>query len=98
VAPWLGDVPLGRLDTPLVREWRARLLEEGVSATVAAKAYRLLRAVLMTAVNEGRLIPRNPCQVRGADREVAGERAVLSVAEVMAWRTRCRRGIGRLSC
>ena len=84
VTPWLGDVPLGRLDTPLVREWRARLLEEGVSATVTAKAYRLLRAVLMTAVNEDRLISRNPCQVRGADREVAGERPVLSVAEVLA--------------
>lgn len=84
VTPWLGDVPLGKLDTPLVREWRARPLEEGVSATVTAKAYRLLRAVLMTAVNEDRLIPRNPCQVRGADREVAGERPVLSVAEVLA--------------
>jgi integrase len=84
VTPWLGDVPLGKLDTPLVREWRARLLEEGVSATVTAKAYRLLRAVLMTAVNEDRLIPRNPCQVRGVDREVAGERPVLSVAEVLA--------------
>jgi integrase len=84
VTPWLGDVPLGKLDTPLVREWRARLVEEGVSATVTAKAYRLLRAVLMTAVNEDRLIPRNPCQVRGADREVAGERPVLSVAEVLA--------------
>ena len=84
VTPWLGDVPLGKLDTPLVREWRARLLEDGVSASVTAKAYRLLRAVLMTAVNEDRLIPRNPCQVRGADREVAGERPVLSVAEVLA--------------
>ena len=51
---------------------------------MTAKAYRLLRAVLMTAVNEDRLIPRNPCQVRGADREVAGERPVLSVAEVLA--------------
>ena len=38
----------------------------------------------MTAVNEDRLTPRNPCQVRGADREVAGERPVLSVAEVLA--------------
>jgi integrase len=84
VTPWLGDVPLGKLDTPLIREWRARLLDEGVSATVTAKAYRLLRAVLMTAVNEDRLIPRNPCQVRGADREVAGERPVLSTAEVLA--------------
>jgi integrase len=77
-------VPLGKLDTPLIREWRARLVDEGVSATVTAKAYRLLRAVLMTAVNEDRLIPRNPCQVRGADREVAGERPVLSAAEVLA--------------
>jgi hypothetical protein len=84
VTPWLGDVPLGKLDTPLIREWRSRLLDEGASATVAAKAYRLLRAVLMTAVNEDRLIPRNPCQVRGADREVAGERPVLSVAKVLA--------------
>jgi integrase len=84
VTPWLGDVPLGKLDTPLIREWRARLLDEGVSATVTAKAYRLLRAVLMTAVNEDHLIARNPCQVRGADREVAGERPVLSTAEVLA--------------
>jgi integrase len=38
----------------------------------------------MTAVNEDRLIPRNPCQVRGADRAVARERPVLSVAEVLA--------------
>jgi integrase len=84
VTPWLGDVPLGKIDTPLVREWRAKLLAEGVSATMAAKAYRLLRAVLMTAVNEDRIIPRNPCQVRGADREQAGERPVLSVTEVFA--------------
>jgi integrase len=84
VAPLLGDIPLGRIDTPLVREWRARLLVAGVSATVAAKAYRLLRAVLMTAVNEDRILPRNPCRLRGADKETAGERPVLSVAEVLA--------------
>jgi integrase len=84
VTPWLGGVPLGKIDTALVREWRAKLLAEGVSPTMAAKAYRLLRAVLMTAVNEDRIIPRNPCQVRGADREDASERPVLSVAEVFA--------------
>jgi hypothetical protein len=49
VTPYLGGVPLGRLDTPMIREWRARLLAEGVSQTMAAKAYRLLRAILMTA-------------------------------------------------
>jgi integrase len=84
VIPWLGAIPLGKIDTPLVREWRAKLLAEGVSPTMAAKAYRLLRAVLMTAVNEDRIIPRNPCQVRGADREHANERPVVSVAEVLA--------------
>ena len=84
ITPWLGDVPLGNIDTPLVREWRAKLLAEGVSQTMAAKAYRRLRAVLMTAVNEDRILPRNPCQIRGADREHASERPVASVAEVLA--------------
>lgn len=76
IAPWLGGVPLGKIDTPLVREWRAKLLTEGVSLTMAAKSYRLLRSVLMTAVNEDRIIPRNPCQVRGADKEQPRERGV----------------------
>jgi integrase len=80
----LGDVPLGKLDTPLIREWRAKLLAAGVSATMAAKAYRLLRAILMTAVNEDRILARNPCRIRGADREQAGERPVLSAAQVIA--------------
>jgi integrase len=84
ISPWLGGVPLGKIDTPLVREWRAKLLAEGVSQTMAAKSYRLLRSVLMTAVNEDRIIPRNPCQVRGADKEQPQERRVLSAAEVVA--------------
>jgi integrase len=68
----------------LVREWRAKLLADGVSQTMAAKSYRLLRAVFMTATNEDRIIPRNPCQVRGADKEQPRERRVLSTAEVVA--------------
>ena len=50
ITPYLGRAPLGRLDTPTVRQWRADLLATGVSQTMAAKAYRLLRAVMMTAV------------------------------------------------
>ena len=49
---------------------------------MTAKAYRLLQAVLMTAVQEDKIIPRNPCQVRGAGSEQAAERPVLSVAQV----------------
>jgi integrase len=84
IDPMLGEIPLGKLDTPTIREWRAKLLASGVSTTTAAKAYRLLRAVLMTAVREDRILPRNPCQIRGADREQARERPVLSVAQVVA--------------
>lgn len=84
ITPYLGGVPLNRLDTPMVREWRARLLAEGVSLTMAAKAYRLLRAILMTAVKEDELIRVNPCRVVGADQEKPAERPVLSVPQIFA--------------
>ena len=69
IDPDLGGVELGKLSTSLIRQWRAKRLESGVSATVTAKAYRLLRASMNTAVNEDKILPRNPCIVRGADRE-----------------------------
>ena len=49
---------------------------------MAAKAYRLLRAVLTTAVDEDKILARNPCRVRGAGDEQIGERPVLTVAQV----------------
>jgi integrase len=82
ITPYLGGVPLSKLSTRLVREWRATLLRDGVSVSVAAKAYRLLRAILMTAVEEDNLLPRNPCRIRGAGDEKAAERSVLTVAQV----------------
>jgi integrase len=82
ILPHLGDVELGKISTPLVREWRTELLGDGVSETVTAKAYRLLRSVLMTAVNEDRILSRNPCRIRGADKEKSPERPVLTVRQV----------------
>jgi integrase len=82
IAPHLGGVPLGKLSTQLIREWRAKLLRNGVSVSVAAKAYRLLRAVLMTAVEEDKILPENPCRIRGAGDEKPDERPVLTVAQV----------------
>jgi hypothetical protein len=60
-----------KLDTATVREWRAGLLEAGVSATMVAKSYRLLRAILNTAVTEDELIIVNPCRIEGAGEERA---------------------------
>ncbi len=82
VSPTIGGADLGAIDTPMVRKWRSDLLRAGVSESMAAKAYRLLRAVLMTAVTEDKMISRNPCQIRGAGVENAEERPVLSLAEV----------------
>ncbi len=48
-----------------------------------AKAYRLLRATLNTALHDKR-IKENPCRIKGADKESSPERPVLSVTEVYA--------------
>lgn len=82
IAPHLGGVPLGKVSTAMIREWRSTLLDAGVSATMTAKAYRLLRAVLMTAVDEDKILTRNPCRVRGAGKEDASERPTLTVPQV----------------
>ncbi len=68
----------------MVREWRATLLNGGLSVSVTAKAYRLLRAIMMTAVEEDKILPRNPCQIRKAGTEDAAERPVLTVTQVFA--------------
>lgn len=46
-----------------------------------AKAYRLLKAILNTAVGDG-LIRRNPCQIKGAGQERSPERPVLTMRQV----------------
>jgi integrase len=84
ITPHLGTVTLGKLDTPTIREWRAILLDRGVSETMAAKAYRLLRAVLTTAVNEDEILTKNPCRIPGADAEKPAERPVLTAAQAFA--------------
>lgn len=97
IAPRLGAVPLGKLTTPMIREWRAGLLADGVSDSMAAKSYRLLRAVLTTAVEEDKIIPRNPCKIRGAGEEHAPERPVLTVAQVFDLADRVgRRPVGNI--
>jgi integrase len=54
-----------------------------VSPVTTAKAYRLLRAIMNTAVDDG-LIRRNPCRIKGAGTEESPERPVLSVGQVYA--------------
>lgn len=97
ITPYLGAAQLGKLSTAMIRQWRADLLGNGVSVSMAAKAYRLLRAVLMTAAEEDRIIPRNPCRIRGAGDEHPEERPVLTVAQVFELADRVgRRPVGNV--
>ncbi|MFG1963542.1 tyrosine-type recombinase/integrase [Nonomuraea sp. NPDC049028] len=81
IRPHLGGVPIGKVDTAAIREWRVLLLGSGVGPSEVAKAYRFLRAVLMTAADD-QIIPRNPCRIRGAGEEKPEERPVLTVTKV----------------
>lgn len=82
IVPYLGGVPLGKIDSAMIREWRAQILGKGTSVSEAAKAYRFLRAVFMTAVDD-LIIPRNPCRIRGGGAERPDERPVLTARQVL---------------
>jgi integrase len=83
IKPFLGSKQLRDITPQVVRGWRTRLLETGRGEPTVAKAYRLLRAVLNTAVDDG-LISRNPCRIKGADRTKTPERPVATVPQVYA--------------
>jgi integrase len=83
IEPYFAGITLEMVDNrpAAIRAWRGGLLAAGVSVSVSAKAYRLLRAVLHTAVDD-EVIRRNPCRIKGADKEHAAERPTLTPAQV----------------
>ncbi len=84
ILPELGQVELAKLSPSQVRSWYARLQgEDGPGPSAAAKAYRLLRAIMRTAVAD-EMVLRNPCQVERAGVERSPERPVATIAEVVA--------------
>ena len=83
IAPGLGRLAIAEVQPSQVRRWRKQLLDAGVSAVTVAKAYRLLRAILNTALDDG-AIRRNPCRIKGAGQEASPERPTLTIAQVYA--------------
>ncbi|MFG3379640.1 tyrosine-type recombinase/integrase [Streptomyces sp. NPDC047999] len=81
LGPTFDRVALGDITPAMVRAWRVARLDAGTGASSVAKAYALLRAVLMTAV-EDRLIRRNPCRIKGASAAPTPERPTATVQEV----------------
>jgi integrase len=83
-----GFGTIGDITETEVRRWRADLLAAGVSPVTAAKAYRLLKAIMATAAEDS-LIRRNPCRVKGAGTEQSPERPLLTIAQVYALAHAC---------
>jgi len=83
LSPTLGTLLVPDITEAHVRRWRKNLLDSGVGPVTTAKAYRLLKAILNTAVDDG-LIRRNPCRITGAGQEKSPERPVLTVSQVFA--------------
>jgi hypothetical protein len=77
INPTLGDKPLRTLTAAMLRAWRQSLLDGGLGPVTTAKAYRLLRSIGSTAVED-----RHPCHIKGAAAERSPERPVLTVQEV----------------
>ena len=84
ILPKLGDKELIRLSPSMIRTWHAGLLAAGKPGSpTVAKCYRLLHAILATAV-EDEMIPKNPCLLRGASTERPAERPVATIQQVYA--------------
>lgn len=63
---------LSAITTSGVRGWYSELIASGTK-TQAARAYELLKSILTTAVQDGR-IKVNPCQIRGAASASTGKK------------------------
>ncbi len=77
-----GRVLLKDITPGMVRAWHAELVASGSTRTMIAKAYRLLHAVLGTAVDD-ELLRRNPCRVKGAGEHHTPERPIATIAQVL---------------
>ncbi len=79
----LGSTPIALLTPTQVREWWAAMHTKELSPATCAKAYRLLRSILATAVDD-ELIVKNPCRIKGAGNEASSERPTASTKQVWA--------------
>jgi len=79
---------LATAEADLIRgQWKAPLRSDATvrsyGQATQARAYRLLRAILTTAVEDG-ILQTNPCRIKGGGEYDVAERPTLSVSEIEA--------------
>ena len=92
ILPRLGRTALGKITPAEVRAWHSVLVAQvdaaGKGHRAVSASYRVLRAIMNTAVQDEILV-RNPCTIRGASvdrpsqRPIVGEREVWALAEAV---------------
>ena len=78
-----GPAQLGSITSADVRTWHGRLSKTELHPNTVSKIYRLLRSILTTAVDDG-VLSANPARIRGASKERAVERPLLTWDDVVA--------------
>jgi integrase len=78
--PGFGAAKIAAIQPRHVRKWYGEMAD-GTSPLQAAKAYRLLRAILNTAVRDG-VLAANPCNIEGAGVERSLERPLVDAETV----------------
>jgi integrase len=88
--PFFGGVPADQITSEAVRSWyswaasrprNTRGRSQPLSRNTVAKAYRLLKAIMDTAVDDG-VIARNPCRLRGVASDQTPEQQVATAEQV----------------
>lgn len=90
IAPKLGKLRLTDLTPELVRNWYSDVLQQvaansgaraNAGKATASKSYRILKAVMATALDDG-LVRSNPCKIPAGGINKPKERQALSVEQV----------------
>ncbi len=79
--PAFPSMSIGAMTPETWRAWYLKSTTDHPGSTQPAKAYRLARAMLNQAVDDG-LLKSNPCRVKGAGKEAAPERPVAMPDQV----------------
>jgi len=80
ILPTFGPAKLASIQPAQVRSWHAGVADR-TSPLQAAKAYRLMRTILNTAVRDG-LLAANPCNIEGGGVERSPERPLIDTEAV----------------
>ncbi len=85
ILPTFKSLAVAEITPKLVREWYSGLMAEattnGRGVVTVETTYRLLRAILMTAVEDG-LTPKNPCRIKGAGTVRDAPRPEITIAQL----------------